>query len=282
MCVENFSKNIKFVLDDSILSNLKSAEEERRAMFVKNTTSGNNYSNNEDQGGGGGGGGDQGGGGGGGQGSGAGDGGGKPSGKGGSGCKALTPNLSSIPDNQLDIVKGPFTANGNVIVNELIVIDGKPVGKDVGRAFLLMRRAAIADKITGMSINSGFRSPYTSIDKISTKGTQVSAQSQQSLFSAFLKGKGNLAAAPGDSNHGRSFALDINVGSKSAKSQPPLNKSMYQWLIKNAYKFGLVRYVAVEEWHWEYRPGEYQYNALVPYDNPRYKGFDLDCDCITG
>jgi hypothetical protein len=51
-------KNIKFVLDDSIISNLKSAEERRRAAFVKNTTSSN-------QGGGGdqGDGGDQGGGG---------------------------------------------------------------------------------------------------------------------------------------------------------------------------------------------------------------------------
>ena len=145
-----------------------------------------------------------------------------------------------------------------------------------------MRQAAIRDGIRGMSVNSGFRSPYIAINKTSTKGTQVSAQSQQSLYSAYLKGKGNLAAAPGDSNHGRAFALDINVGSISAASQPPLNKPMYQWLIQNAYKFGLVRYVPKEEWHWEYRPGEYQYNALVPYSNPRYKGFNLDCNCITG
>jgi hypothetical protein len=200
----------------------------------------------------------------------------------GTGCQALTPNISSISDSELDIVKGPFTSNTGP-VQELAVIDGKPVGKDVVKAIILMKRAAKIDNID-LRVNSGFRSPYTAINKVSTKGTTVTAEAQDTLYAKFLKRGKPLTAAPGTSPHGYAIAFDLNTGTVTGAIDTvgPLNKSLYQWLITNAYKFGFVRYVAKEEWHWQYMPGTYQYNERVPRDNNLYKGMNLDSPCDKG
>jgi LAS superfamily LD-carboxypeptidase LdcB len=58
---------------------------------------------------------------------------------------------------------------------------------------------------------------------------------------------GNLAARPGSSNHGRGIALDLNASSKSS--------AQYRWLASNAQRFGFIRTVSFEAWHWEHRPG---------------------------
>jgi len=57
---------------------------------------------------------------------------------------------------------------------------------------------------------------------------------------------GNLAAVPGTSNHGTGIALDLNTGAMSSPT--------YRWLAANAKKFGFVRTVPSEDWHWEHRP----------------------------
>lgn len=56
---------------------------------------------------------------------------------------------------------------------------------------------------------------------------------------------GNLAAAPGTSNHGIGLAVDLNSSAKG----------VYSWLSKNAHKYGFIRTVASEKWHWEHRVG---------------------------
>jgi hypothetical protein len=58
---------------------------------------------------------------------------------------------------------------------------------------------------------------------------------------------GNLAARPGRSNHGMGIALDLNATSRGA--------AQYRWLASNAQRFGFVRTVPTETWHWEYRAG---------------------------
>jgi len=199
----------------------------------------------------------------------------------GNGCKAVAPDVSSIKDSELDIIKGSFTTNTGT-VNELAVVDGKPVGKDVAKAIILMKRAAAKDGVD-LRVNSGFRSPYTTIGPNgpiqSTKGTSVSSTSQDTLYSAYLKNGKPLTAKPGTSNHGNAFAFDLNTGSVTGTIKSPLNKKVYQWLIDNAHKYGFVRWVAKEEWHWEYRPGEYQYNQRVPRDNKLYAGMKTDSPC---
>jgi len=58
-------------------------------------------------------------------------------------------------------------------------------------------------------------------------------------------------APPGLSNHGTGVAIDLNTGSgNKAKNNP-----VYHWLAKNSWRYGFVRAVKSEEWHFEYQVG---------------------------
>jgi hypothetical protein len=83
-----------------------------------------------------------------------------------------------------------------------------------------------------LTINSGFRT----------------LRRQQYFWNCYITKRcngGNLAARPGTSNHGRGIALDLNVGSTGT--------STYRWLSRNARKYGFIRTVPSEAWHWEKR-----------------------------
>jgi LAS superfamily LD-carboxypeptidase LdcB len=78
-----------------------------------------------------------------------------------------------------------------------------------------------------------------------------------------------VVAKPGWSNHHDGGAYDFDtVDDKTGKFRPS-----YAWLIKNAIRFGFVRTVPSETWHWEHRPGVAQY-AIVPQDHPSWKTND--------
>lgn len=152
----------------------------------------------------------------------------------------------------LDLLPGTYVDNsGNKL--QLCQIDGKPVNVNVADAYLTMKDAAAKDGV-GLKIQSGFRSLYDPIDVVSKAGAKVSASSQQQLYQAYLDHKGNLAAAPGTSNHGNGIGLDLNTGSRKAASNGPLNTKNYDWLIENSWRYGFVRAVATEEWHFDYLP----------------------------
>lgn len=72
---------------------------------------------------------------------------------------------------------------------------------------------------------------------------------QEQLFDLFQKKKGNRAARPGRSNHQHGQAFDLNTLGYDGTP-------MYDWLKKNAPKFGFLRTVSNEHWHWEYLPNE--------------------------
>jgi hypothetical protein len=62
-------------------------------------------------------------------------------------------------------------------------------------------------------------------------------------------------AAPGLSRHGNGKALDIEVTSPRTKAQRPPDSSLtnsFVWLALNGWKYGFVRTVTTECWHWEY------------------------------
>ncbi len=98
--------------------------------------------------------------------------------------------------------------------------------------FLAMADAARADGVT-IGVNSGFRS----------------WPEQKFLFEGRQKGLPGFAPAnrPGNSNHQNGIAFDIDVN--GGGSNPT-----YVWLSKNATRFGFVRTVSHEAWHWEYLP----------------------------
>jgi hypothetical protein len=57
----------------------------------------------------------------------------------------------------------------------------------------------------------------------------------------------NLAARPGNSNHQSGIAVDLDV-------KPGDGNPNYEWLKREATRFGFVRTVPSEPWHWEFRP----------------------------
>ena len=151
------------------------------------------------------------------------------------------------------MIPGYFVTNSGAKI-QVCQIDSKPVNVKIAGPYLDMRAAAAKEGIK-LSISSAFRSPYDSIKGKSNSGVVISASSQKSLYDAYLAGKGNLAAKPGTSNHGYGIGLDLNTGSRKAKSNGPLDDKVYKWLVKNSWRFGFVRTVGGEEWHFDYLPG---------------------------
>ena len=111
----------------------------------------------------------------------------------------------------------------------LVEVGGVELEKATAKAFRTMAKAARKVGIT-INIRSGFRSH----------------EKQKLLYREYVKGWGNLAARPGYSNHQNGKALDIYI----------TDYKVYEWLRKNASKFGFKRTVRREAWHWEYVGGE--------------------------
>ena len=200
-------------------------------------------------------------------------------------------NLPSSSKDILDLIPGTYRNNNKVSIS-LAQINGKPVEVNTARAYLEMKKAFDAEnkgKGITLSIASGFRPPYDSIDTKSNKGIKVKASSQYSLRVQYLKSGLNVGtdanpevllssgpnkgtkvgvdspllvpqldyftiavAPPGSSNHGNGIALDLSTGSRKASDHGPLDSEVYSWLIKNSWKYGFVRAVKTEEWHFEY------------------------------
>ena len=100
--------------------------------------------------------------------------------------------------------------------------------------FLAMVEAARADRVE-IGVNSGFRS----------------WPEQKFLWDGRQKGLAGFAPAnrPGNSNHQNGIAFDIDVN--GGGSNPT-----YVWLSANATRFGFLRTVSREPWHWENLPAK--------------------------
>jgi LAS superfamily LD-carboxypeptidase LdcB len=88
-----------------------------------------------------------------------------------------------------------------------------------------MAAAAHKDGIE-LQVSSGFR-------------TQ---EEQLELFRLYRQGRGPLASRPGTSNHQSGHALDIETRELAVRL----------WLRRHAHRFGFLRTVPSERWHWEY------------------------------
>jgi LAS superfamily LD-carboxypeptidase LdcB len=191
-----------------------------------------------------------------------------------------TPNRNDNPtldtnNFDLDYIVGHSMKDNSGVLRTLIVIDGAAVDEKVGVAFLKMQEAARKDGVK-ISINSGFRPAFGPNFKGKTsKGKSVNITTQETLrrdksrwvtserakftndedfiFKARSSAYNPQTAPPGASNHGNGIALDLNSGSRVSLKKV-LNNKIYEWLVRNSWKFGFVRAVKTEEWHFEYRP----------------------------
>lgn len=118
------------------------------------------------------------------------------------------------------------------------VVGAQRVLKQIAEAtaddFLAMVAAAREAGVS-LGINSGFRT-YAK---------------QKELYDGFKARRPgyNPANPPGASNHQNGIAFDIDVGGGGSNAT-------YVWLTKNATRFGFLRTVSREVWHWEYLPAK--------------------------
>lgn len=108
----------------------------------------------------------------------------------------------------------------------------KYIAKSTLDAFLALVSAARADGRM-IRVNSGFRS----------------YPEQSQLFDGFKRGLPgfNPANRPGNSNHQNGIAFDLDT-------KPGDGNADYEWLTRNATRFGFLRTVSREFWHWEFQP----------------------------
>ena len=152
---------------------------------------------------------------------------------------------------KLDLIPGTLLGNNKMPV-KCCQIDGKPVNVNIADAVLDLKAAAKKDGIN-LRINSGFRPDYgPRLNTKSEAGVSVSADSQEYLYSLFLKKGTPDTAKPGRSKHGNGIAVDFNTGSRTGAINQPLDPKTYSWMVKNSWRFGFVRTVKSEEWHFEY------------------------------
>lgn len=190
-----------------------------------------------------------------------------------------TQNQAQLINNQpyvpgkynLDIIPGTFLGNNKENIT-CCNIDGKPVNIKIADAVLDMKAAAKKDGVN-LIVTSGFRPGFNpSINTKSQSGVKITAQSQEELYQQNCVGKTRCSpatASAGRSKHGNGIAVDFNTGSRTGKIRSKLNSDVYSWLVKNSWRFGFVRTVASEEWHFEYwvdksKSGPY---AILPKSN---------------
>lgn len=185
----------------------------------------------------------------------------------------VTPELQSKYKLDYLVDTGSVTDNSGK-TRRLVYVDSQPVDELVAIAYIDMKEAAKKDGIN-LTITSGFRPAFgpnvktkTQSGKTVTLTTQETIRRDKSrwkcssrysekdhIFKAPSECFEPATAPPGQSQHGNGIAIDLNTGSrKSPKKIGTLRPENYKWLVKNSWKFGFIRTVRSEEWHYEYLP----------------------------
>ena len=186
------------------------------------------------------------------------------------GPPADTPAFASIDD----LCEGPLMTRGERFGGgqvETVIIDGCPVSKDVAGYYIEMRNEAERDGVT-LKLNSAFRG-YEDV-RVPDECGNGTKSGQNSLYQSFLNGTGNKAAVPGYSQHQNGIAFDLQTGMplNTKVAFPDQITKEYKWLMENAHKFGFIRPLPGERWHWEYQPGQNRFSK-VPKNHPSWDSY---------
>lgn len=186
----------------------------------------------------------------------------------------LMPTIpQAAPTSDLEYLVGTPVTDNNGNKPKLVVIDNKILTETTAQAYTTMKQAAKQQSVN-LSLSSGFRPAFgPNVTLPTTKGRQIQVTTQESLRrdrnrwrnrqnwtgddESFVMNAPSSyfspqTAKPGSSNHGNGIAIDMAIGSRRTGS--PLNEVAYVWLINNAHRYGFVRTVSAEEWHFEYKP----------------------------
>ena len=182
----------------------------------------------------------------------------------------------STPSSAVAITLHNATLNDGQTRPNLVVVDGQPLLDTTATAFLKMQAAAKADGVP-LKLSSGFRpSVGIGVQGTTADGKVVKMTTQEELrrdpkrwikthpdwktypviddfvMKAASSAFNPATAPPKSSQHGNGIAVDVNTGGRS--NFMPLNDIVYKWMVQNSWKFGFVRTVGTEEWHYEYHP----------------------------
>jgi LAS superfamily LD-carboxypeptidase LdcB len=172
----------------------------------------------------------------------------------------VVPNGEPMRDAHGNIKKDK---NGNVIYSKVdVYLKGKIVSKEeyvtfqnqkiIKKYFEPFKQLFDAAKQDGINIIlvDAFRFWDEQYDlRVQNKKQEFS---NQELISNSSKNYSPYTGRPGQSLHHYGTAFDFQTNNGKNKA--------YKWLVKNAIKFGFVRTVESETWHWEYQP--WVYNSI--------------------
>lgn len=202
--------------------------------------------------------------------------------------------LEPIPDsvNELPEVPGEWpkynTSTGKEIsMHKLRIIDNVPFFESLCPPVLKMMKAAKEDGVT-IRLTSGYRGVKDVVvdgKKYATGQLTLRKQNAKNsswktdamwndttskLWTARSSKFKPFTAAPGRSKHQSGIAIDMSTHSRTSKT------GVYAWLVNNAYKYGFVRTVSTEEWHWEYIPHWSRTFASIMASHKSWHGHGLD------
>lgn len=149
------------------------------------------------------------------------------------------------------------------------MVDGRKVIASTKKIVNDMKAAAAKDNVI-LTLNSGFRTyseqlalrKQNVIDKAKVNDEHYLTSEKSVKFNP-------VTAPPGWSNHQDGQAFDFMVrDDPNTKANEAL---AYKWLVNNAIKFGFIRTVGSERWHWELRPGKDKFSS-VPKEHPTWDG----------
>jgi len=225
-------------------------------------------------------------------------------------CEKLT--LIDMEVEFFDTVKGSPTRGKVMGTDRLRMIQKWPVLEQYSCIILQLFQAAEADGYY-LTLNSGFRGIHQINHPVTGKklasgqlncryacainrswATTANKKDRSSpLWRARSSKFKPYVAIPGYSRHQNGTAIDINYKDgknvnhdkpdgftlpKKIRSTSTKDKNgVYAWLIANTYKFGFVRTVTTEEWHFEYNPDKAAkgpFGALRPGSSNRWHGLD--------
>lgn len=160
----------------------------------------------------------------------------------------IPPSVTKIDENGKSVTDTvPIYKNKKLVGNEAyVVVQGKKVVKTYYEPLKQMMDAADRDGCK-LTLNEAYRHPDIQLSY--RRKNELDDFTETELMENSSSNYNPITAKPGASIHSRGAAFDFSTGGGRNKA--------YKWLVQNAHKFGFIRTLPSETWHWEYQPWEY-------------------------
>jgi LAS superfamily LD-carboxypeptidase LdcB len=210
-------------------------------------------------------------------------------------------SLATSPADISRLAPGPAITDPNGNIVETVIIGGSGgahqlIKQDFAPHIVAMLRDAQLDGVD-LTVNSGFRiafqrdnftkeqlsalidspeysdwngSPYSPVTRPPVSQEKLRKDNCPDPVNSRASACRPPTAPPGSSGHQKGSAYDMSVvmgwGDAKTRSAPHRITAQWRWMSLNAWKYGLVRTIKNERWHWQFSPGSHQFQ-FVPRDH---------------